>query len=272
MPTVPDIEGYSELIWVARGGFGSVYRGRQDRHGRDVAIKVLDVDDLDRRARERFDRECRAMGSLSWHPNVVALLDSGVTEEGRPYLTMDFVEGGTFADRVVDAPLPWAEAVAVAVKVAGALDVAHGAGILHRDLKPENLLVGPYGEVLLGDFGIAALEGAGRTTAGNAAFTVDHVAPEVLQGQRPDERSDVYGLGSTLYTLVAGEPPFSVDAGTPIAAKLQQVIGRPAPRLTGVPDDLADVVSRALEKDPQRRPASAAELGRALQAVQAAHG
>ena len=272
MAEVPVIDGYSDLAQVARGGFGVVYRARQDRHGRVVALKLLQVTDLDERARNRFARECVAMGSLSWHPNVVALFDSGITVGGHPYLAMEFLEAGSLSDRLQEGPLPWDEAVTAGVQVAGALGAAHAAGTLHRDLKPENVLVGPFGEAKLTDFGIAAIAGAARTTTGSASFTVAHVAPEVLRGHRPDERADLYGLASTLHTLVSGSSPFAGDPDEPVATQMLRVIEAPAPRLAGVPVALADLLVRTLAKDPGDRPASAEELGRELQRIQADNG
>lgn len=269
---VPTIQGYSDLVQVAKGGFGVVYRARQDRHGRIVALKLLLVDVLDERARMRFDRECQAMGSLSWHPNVVALHDSGVTPEGQPYIAMEFLDAGSLGDRLSRGPLPWPEAVAAAVQVSGALGAAHAAHILHRDLKPENLLVGPFGEIKLGDFGIASIEGSTRTTAGNASFTVNHVAPEILQGRPPDERSDLYSLSSTITTLITGTAPFESDADESFAVTMARVLHTPAPRLTSVPPALADLLAGAMAKDPAERPPSAEVFGRTLQQIQRDNG
>src|SRR6185503_2859474 len=132
MSPPPVIDGFSELAQIARGGFGVVYRARQDRFDRVVALKVLSVTDLSERDVERFDRECRAMGNLSWHPNVVAVYDSGITEDGRPWLAMELLEGGSYGDRIRrDGPLAWADAVSATIQVAGALGAAHAAGTLH---------------------------------------------------------------------------------------------------------------------------------------------
>lgn len=268
----PQIGGYTDLVQVAKGGFGVVYRARQERFDRVVAVKVLSVTDLTDRDRERFDRECRAMGALSWHPNVVAVYDSGVADDGHPYLAMEYLSAGSLGDRLQTGPLPWEEAVRVGVQVSGALGAAHAAGTLHRDLKPENLLVGPFGEAKLGDFGIAAVSGSSGTTTGTASLTVAHVAPELLAGDRPDERSDIYGLASTLHTLIAGRPPFVEEHGEPVAAIITRVLRSPAPPAAGAPDDLAALLQECLAKDPAARPQTAAELGRRLQQVQAAHG
>ncbi|MBL8774506.1 MAG: protein kinase [Acidimicrobiales bacterium] len=268
----PQIGGYTDLVQVAKGGFGVVYRARQERFDRVVAVKVLSVVDLTERDRERFDRECRAMGALSWHPHVVAVYDSGVADDGHPFLAMEYLSGGSMGDRLSIAPFPWKEAVSVGVQVAGALGAAHAAGTLHRDLKPENLLVGPFGEAKLGDFGIAAVDGSSGTTTGTASLTVAHVAPELLAGDRPDERSDIYGLASTLHTLIVGRPPFVEQHGEPVAAIITRVLRSPAPPAAGAPDDLAALLQQCLAKDPAARPQTAAAFGRRLQEVQAAHG
>lgn len=272
MAEVPQIDGYSDIVQVARGGFGVVYRARQDRFDREVALKVLNVAELGERGQERFERECRAMGSLGWHPNVVAVFDSGITAEGQPYLVMEYLNGGSLGDRLRDGPLPWQEAVVAGVQVSGALGAAHSAGILHRDLKPENLLVGPFGETKLGDFGIAAVEGAARTTTGHAFFTVLHVAPEILEGSRPSELTDVYSLASSLHALVAGTPPFAGELGEPPATLMMRVLRGEVPSLNGAPPELADLLVLALSKDPADRPSSAAQFGRRLQQVQAEEG
>ena len=273
MATGPEITGYSEPIRVARGGFAVVYRARQDRFNRLVALKVLNVDDLDDRSRRRFERECSAMGSLSWHPHVVAVHDSGIDDDGRPWLAMEYLDAGSLGDRLArGGPLSWEEALSVGVQVAGALGAAHASGVVHRDIKPENILIGPFGEAKLSDFGIAAVEGSTRTTTGHGSFTVAHVAPEALRGQQPDERSDLYGLASTLHTLITGTPPFASDADQPIATYITRVLQAPAPRLDAIPDELADLLERTLAKDPDDRPQTAEAFGRRLQDVQTNSG
>lgn len=269
---LPQIDGYSALTLIARGGFGIVYRARQDRHGRLVALKVLNVESLDDRSRQRFERECIAMGSLSWHPNVVALHDSGITSDGRPWLAMEYLEAGSLADRLAQRPVSVQEAMHIGVQVAGALAAAHTTGTLHRDVKPENVLIGLFDEAKIGDFGIAAIEGSTRTTAGHGSFTLAHVAPEILRGQRPDERADVYSLATTLHTLVAGAPPFAGDPDEAFASLMARILTVPAPHLEAVPIGFADLVQCTLAKDPRDRPQSAEEFGRALQRIQSQQG
>ena len=275
MAPLPEVTGYRDLVEIGRGGFARVYRAHQERFNRAVALKVLDLADPDERTRDRFERECQAMGELSWHPHVVAVYDSGVTESGHLWLAMEYLERGSLADAALanGSVLDWAGTTTAGIEVCGALGAAHAAGTLHRDLKPENVLVGPFGEARLSDFGIAAVDGGRRTTTGVASFTVAHVAPEVLRGHRQDERTDVYGLSSTLHTLLAGQPPFEGEPNEPVATVMMRVIDTPPPRLADpVPSDLADLLVAGLAKDPDDRPQSAAELGAALQDIQRAHG
>ena len=266
----PVIEGYSDLEVIGRGGFAVVYRARREALDQDVAVKVLSLPDLTERDLERFTRECRAAGNLAWHPHVVAVYDSGTTTGGQPYLAMEHLDNGTLADRLHrDGPLPWPDVIDIGIQIAGALGAAHAAGTLHRDMKPENILVGHFGEALLADFGIAAVEGHTRTATGHAAFTVTHVAPEILKGQRPDERTDLYGLASTLHTLLTGTTPFATgDPDEPVATVITRVLTEPAPHLDTVPTALADLLDQALDKDPDTRPQTAQAFGEALQQIQ----
>ena len=275
MAPLPEVTGYRDLVEIGRGGFARVYRAHQDRFNRAVALKVLDLADPDERTRDRFERECQAMGELSWHPHVVAVYDSGVTESGHLWLAMEHLEQGSLADAALanGSALDWGATVTAGIEVCGALGAAHAAGTLHRDLKPENVLVGPFGEAKLSDFGIAAVDGGRRTTTGVASFTVAHVAPEVLRGRRQDERTDVYGLASTLHTLLSGRPPFEGEPDEPVATVMMRIIDTPPPRLgEPVPAELADLLVAGLAKDPDDRPQSAAAFGEALQAIQRAHG
>lgn len=264
---IPGIEHAEE---IGRGGFAVVYRARQPELNRTIAIKMLSTR-LDDTGRERFAREGWAMGTLSGHPNIVNVIDTGLSASGRPYIAMAYLREGSLADRLdLDGPLPWAEAVRIATKLAGALETAHRAGTLHRDVKPENVLLSDYGEPELTDFGIARVEGRYETGTGNVVASAAHASPEVLEGRAATVASDVYSLGSTLFALLAGIAAFTRRPDEPLVALCLRILQDPIPdlRVRGVPAAVCAVVEQAMAKDPAMRQTSAAELGRQLQEIQ----
>lgn len=264
------IDGLEGAVLVGRGGYGSVYRARQPRLNREVAVKVLSAS-LDASALERFEREGYAMGTVSGHPNIVQVLDVGTTRDGRPYLVMPYVARGSLD---AGSALPWREAIGYAVRLSGALESAHRAGVLHRDVKPANVLVSDFGEPLLADFGIARVSGGFQTTSGRVNASLPFAPPEVLEGKPASAATDVYSLAATVHWLIAGRPPIPPEPGEEMVA-LYLRIGREAPtdlRPLGVPDQVAAVLEQALAKKPEERPASAAAFGRALQTAQRAVG
>ena len=260
------IPGFEDPVEVGRGAFGVVYRARQTEFDREVAVKVL-TGAFNVQAQGRFDRERRAMGALSAHPNIVAVHSAGVTEDGRPYLVMEFAPGGSIADRIErQGPLAWAEATIVGAKLGGALATAHAAGVLHRDVKPENVLISAFGEPMLSDFGIARLVGIPATRSGTVTASVAHAAPEVLEGKRPTEASDVYSLASTVFTLIAGGAPFVRDSDESILPIIARIASEPPPdlRVRGVPDAVCGVLEQAMAKDPSARADSATRFTQEL--------
>ncbi|MDN5859783.1 MAG: DUF1668 domain-containing protein, partial [Pseudonocardia sp.] len=266
--------GFTDAVEVGRGGFGIVFRCRQDELNRTVAVKLLHTD-LDHVSRERFFREGRAMGGLSGHPNVVDVLQVGVTGSGRPFIVMPFQALDSLATRVRrDGPIHWQEATRMGVRLAGALESAHRVGTLHRDVKPANILMSDYGEAQLTDFGIARIEGGFETATGAFTGSLSYSSPEVLNGNPPTAQSDVYGLGAALFSIIAGRAAFERRTGEEIIAQFLRITGQPIPDMRGhgVPDQLCDVLERAMSKDPGGRQVSAAELGRELQHVQVSTG
>ncbi|HET8682817.1 MAG TPA: protein kinase [Micromonosporaceae bacterium] len=256
---------------LGSGGMATVWRGRDLRLARPVAIKELPGPWLaDRAVMERFDREARTAARLA-HPNIVAVHDVGVDGSSR-YLVMELIEGPTVAAMLADGPLPVAQVVAIAAQACDGLAAAHAAGIIHRDVKPANLMLTPTGVVKICDFGIArALQGAADTSLTGTAFAMGssrYMAPEQAYGDHVDARADLYALGCTMYAMLTGDTPFSGENA--IAVLHQHLTQPPAPlheHRADVPRALEQLVAQLLEKDPAARPADAAEVKARLLAL-----
>ena len=215
MPRAPDLAGsaldgrYELLGMLGEGSFGRVYRGRDLRLGRLVAVKVIKPwwaeDDA---WAERFQREARLLARVS-DPGVVRIYDFGEAEEG-PYYVTELVEGESLADRLRRGPLAPEEARAIAEQLCAALAGAHREGVLHCDVKPANVLLGEDGRVRVGDFGVARLaEGTSQAPAATVAGTPLYMSPEQARGLPTTAATDVYSAGVVLYEMLAGRPPFS---------------------------------------------------------------
>ena len=259
-------ERYRVVRELGRGGMGVVLEAFDKVLERRVALKILLSGDLaGSGALERFQLEARAAARLS-HPNLVAVHEVG-EEEGRPYLVMDDVEGESLAARIRrDGPLAPRDAADVAYCLAEALYVAHVRGILHRDVKPANVLVTQEGKPLLTDFGLAKEIESGRdniTESGYVVGTPAYMSPEQALGHRDqlDRRSDVYGIGATLYEMLTGKPPFVAPS---LPAVLDKVVKEEpvSPKLlqAEVDRDIATICLKCLEKEPAARYASAKDL------------
>ena len=249
-----DIDGFTIEAELGRGGFGAVYRATDHAHGRDVAIKVLDRFD-DESARRRFDRERRAMGTLSGHPNIGVVHSSGFTNDQRPFIVMELLRGGSLNDLLdSQGPMSAADVVGIGTQLCDALAHAHVGGVLHLDMKPENVLMSEFGTVKVVDFGIAALVDDQRTSTIHA--TPAFADPRVLEGESGTASSDVYGLAATLYTLLAGTTPYASASGG--LGTFNRIANDPVPRIdrADVPPALADCIQAAMSKDPSGRPAS----------------
>ena len=266
--------GLADAVEVGRGGAGVVYRCYQTSLRRSVAVKVL-ASDLNEDNQERFLREGYAMGGLSGHPNIMNILQVGVTDSSRPYIVMPYYSGGSFAERLRrSGRIGWPDALRIGVKLAGALETAHRASTLHRDIKPGNVLVNEYGEPQLSDFGIARIAGGYETSTGFFTGTIAFTAPEVLAGAPPTVQSDVYSLGATLYALIAGTAAHERKQGEEVVAHFLRISSTPVPdlRLQGIPADVCAAIEKAMALEAGERHASAAEFGQALQAVQHRNG
>jgi ATP/maltotriose-dependent transcriptional regulator MalT/serine/threonine protein kinase len=277
---VPDIPaelrdaGFEDVAEIGRGGFGVVYRCAQPLLDRTVAVKVLTAD-LDQENLDRFLREQHAMGRLSGHPNIVTILQVGTTTRGRPFIVMPYHAKNSLEALIRrHGPLDWCETLRIGVKLAGALDAAHTAGILHRDVKPGNILLSEYGEPELTDFGIARMAGGFQTATGVITGSPAFTAPEVLEGKTPTPASDVYSLGATLFCALTGHAAFERRSGEKVVAQFLRITSQPIPDLRerGFPAEVAAVVERAMAHDPAARPARAAAFGDELREVQRTSG
>ncbi|GAA1923081.1 serine/threonine-protein kinase [Nocardioides hwasunensis] len=263
-PPVEALEGYTDLVVVGRGGESVVYRAREPRLGRDVAVKVLLVDDAESSA--RFAREIEiTVGLGRQHPNIVTVLDTGTTASGRPAIVMEYYDGGTVNDRLREqGPFPPDEVVRIGLVLSDALSFAHAQGFLHRDVKPQNVLVLPTSWVLA-DFGIARLVDA-EYTSSVEAFTYRHASPQILDGHPPTPADDIWSLGSTLYTLLEGRAPFASDDpddDSALAYLRRARTEAPRPFSTDV-GQLGEVIAGCLVKDVTARWGSVAEVHEAL--------
>ncbi|MGO4446399.1 kelch repeat-containing protein [Mycobacterium sp. 2YAF39] len=266
--------GFDDAVEVGRGGSGVVYRCFQKSLGRTVAIKVL-ASDLDDSDRERFLREGYAMGALSGHPNIVNILQVGVTENGRPFIVMPYHSVGSLAERLRrEGRIAWPDALRMGVKLCGALETAHRTGTLHRDIKPANVLFNDYREPQLSDFGTARIAGGYKTVTGFFTGTLSYTAPEVLAGNPPTVVADVYSLGATIYALIAGGPPHERKADEDLIAHYLRITSTPVPDLRphGIPTDVCAAIEKSMSREPGERQASVAEFGRDLQLAQRHNG
>ena len=263
----PDVPGYRFIRHLGAGGNAQVYLYEQQLPRREVAVKVLNEPALSDAARRRFTTEANVTAALS-HRHIVQVFDAKVTDDGRPYLVMQFYPQPNLSVRARRAHFPVAEVLRTGIQVGGAVETSHRAGVLHRDIKPQNILTDSYGEPALTDFGIATTKGGN----GPEGLSVPWSPPEILLGTDPgDERSDVYSLGATLWHLLAGRSPFErPDGDNKALALMGRIKSDPVPG-TGradVPASLDRLLRQAMAKDPAARPQTALELIRGLQSVE----
>jgi serine/threonine protein kinase len=285
MPLTPGtrLGPYTILSALGAGGMGEVYKARDVRLDRDVAIKVLaSALAADARFKERFEREARVVASLN-HPHICTLYDIG-EHDGATFLVMEYLEGETLAAWLVRQRVPFETVLTWGIQVADALALAHGKGVVHRDLKPANIMLvrrgGPSGppDAKVLDFGLAKAAGPPAATlaptmavtdAGTAVGTVAYMSPEQARGESIDARSDIFSLGAVLYRALTGEAPLALD-GLADREAWARVLHAP-PRLPHprVPAALEPLLRKALAKEPERRYATAAAMGAALRAARA---
>ncbi|KNY05414.1 serine/threonine-protein kinase [Microbacterium sp. GCS4] len=265
----PDLPGFTYLEPLGTGGFADVFLYEQQMPRRRVAVKVLLADRLASSAAQEFADEANVMAMLSTHPAIVTIYQAGVAGDGRPYLVMEYCPRPNLQVRARKESFSVAEALRVGVQVAGAVETAHRAGVLHRDIKPANILVTEYNRPALTDFGIASTTGATGEASG---MSIPWSPPESF-GDPPQSgpRTDVWALGATLYTLLAGRSPFERAGERNSSADLIERIERAAlPQLArpDSPESLQRLLERAMAKNPDDRFPSAVAFARALQKVQ----
>jgi len=264
---------YLILEQIGEGGMAIVYKARDTRLDRDVAIKVIRTEKLTLetmgKTLKRFDREAKALAKLT-HPNIVQITDFG-EYDGKPYLVMFYIPGGTLKQKL-GQPIPWRDAARLLAPIARALQYAHQQGVIHRDVKPSNILIGANNEPMLTDFGIAKIlldteETSDLTGTGMGIGTPEYMSPEQFQGEGVDARTDVYSLGVIFYEMVTGRKPYT--ATTPAAILVKQAteaLPRPSAFVRGLPGNVENTLVKALAKKPENRYANMGEFLRVLEA------
>ena len=275
----PRIPGYTYIQHIGQGGFADVFLYEQEWPRQRVAVKVVRPGvPLTEREKAMFTTEANAMARLADHPYIVSVITAGTTSEedgSRPYLVMRYCPPPDLGQRVQVKPMSVSEAVATGIKLASAIETAHRSGILHRDIKPSNVLVTTYSEPALTDFGIA---GRMHDTDADTDVRISYPwsPPELLDGRSNGSvASDVYSLGATIWNLLVGRSPFSIPSGDNSSRALTARILHSSPPRTqrpDVPPSLDLLLQQCLAKDPRHRPASALELARGLQRVEAQAG
>ena len=267
--SAPEVPHYRIVEKLGAGGMGEVFLAEDTRLKRRVALKFLPddlVDHPDRR--RRFLTEARAASSLS-HPHVCVVYEVGETDDGRPFLAMEYLEGQSLDQMIGDSPLQNDQVVAIGTQIADALDAAHGKGIIHRDIKPANVSINERGQVKVLDFGLAKLvpvdcdldEQSTQTMDGQILGTPNYMSPEQALGRSVDHRSDLFSLGVVLYELATSRRPFT---GANFGEIVQNIVNVQPPALArfnyGIAPELERIILKCLQKAPQRRYQSAREL------------
>jgi Tol biopolymer transport system component len=273
---------YEIVSTLGRGGMGEVYKARDSRLGRLVALKVIPETAVDPERRNRFEREARAIAALN-HPHIVTI-HSVESADGVPFLTMELVEGRALSELIPKNGLPVAEVLTIAIAVADAVAAAHQNGIVHRDLKPGNVMIGEreqLGRIKVLDFGLAKLTGssdsysavttvaAQATGEGTILGTAAYMSPEQAEGKPVDARSDLFSFGVMLYEMATGRRPFTGDTSISIISSIVKDTPSPITALNpSLPHDLERIVRRALAKDPERRYQNAKDLRNDLEELE----
>ncbi len=262
----PRLGQYVILEQIGRGGMSVVFRASQESIGREVAVKVLhsSLIQQDPTFLERFQREVKVSAFLQ-HPHILPVYDYG-QNNGRPFIVMAYVRGGSLDDRIRQGPMSLSEVLPIVSQVADALDFAHAKGVVHRDFKPSNVLLDENGNAYLGDFGLAKVSDAALQLTGSALLgTPDYMAPDLASSEPLSQSVDIYALGVTLYQMLTGHVPFT--ASTPMGV-LMAHLSQPIPDIRAERPDLPEatqqIIATAMAKSAAERYASAGNLAEAL--------
>ena len=259
---------YEVVARVGGGGMGVVYRARDTKLGRTVALKFLPPQwSHDEDARQRFVREAQAASATN-HPNICTIHDIETAPDGQLFIVMAYYDGQTLKQRLMSGPLPVEEALDIATQIADGLAKAHAQGVVHRDVKPGNVMLTEDG-VRIVDFGLATFADALKLTVEHSALgTVAYMSPEQVRGQSADTRSDVWAVGVILYEMLTGHVPFQGSHAEAIAyAVRHETPAAIRSSCSEIGEDVEQLVFRAMHKDPSVRFANGRELGRALRMV-----
>ncbi|WP_166979966.1 serine/threonine-protein kinase [Paramicrobacterium fandaimingii] len=289
MGSPPQIDGYSYVKLLGRGGFSDVYLYHQQLPNRFVALKVLRTDALSEALRRQFTAEANLMARVSSHSAIGTIFSAGVDAEEQPYLVMEYCSGGSLGARFRHAPLDLADVLHIGVRVASALESAHRVGVVHRDVKPANVLINDYGAAVLTDFGISAIadgfpeatrmreqayatQSAVENNASSLGMSIPWAAPENFDDDpRVDVRSDVFSLAATLFSLLEGRSPFEVPGGSnrgaQLIARIQNGAVTPMQR-QGLPSGVVEALMIGLSHEPSQRFSSALAFAQRLQQLE----
>ena len=268
--TPPKIPGFSVQSLLGRGGFADVYRYQQKNPHREVAIKVL-RELGSREGRQVFATEADALAATCAHPAIISLLQTGKLPDGRPYLVLQYCPVTNLSQRVRRYPLSLKESLNITIRLAGALETVHRAGLAHRDVKPANILISEFSNPVLSDFGLALPLGKPLVHRDVLGLSVPWAPPEQHdENSLADVTTDIYSLAATMHSLLTGRSPFEIRGGDNSPSALTQRVLHSAPALDAPQlfSPLREILAWALQPDPADRPESAAQFGQVLQDLQ----
>jgi eukaryotic-like serine/threonine-protein kinase len=270
MPEVPQaFERFETVRILGKGGMGTVYLARDKTLGRQVALKLLNVEDLaSEERRSRFLREARAAAAIR-HPNVATIYEVDETEDGRPFIVMEYCEGETLSQRMRRRSVDTAEFLTIARQIAAGLAAAHANGVVHRDIKAANIMIEPTGAVKILDFGLAKFlqqeqmsqKKSFESTSGHFFGTLHYLSPEQARGAQSDARTDLFSVGVVLYQMASGHLPFNADSPLMVLEKIRDAEPEPFTALDpAFPQTAARIIGKLLQKNPDHRYQNASDL------------